>query len=518
MHADLSSRYRWAAWTLIAVVALLRLLYLACWCPLDLSPDEAYYWDWSRQLDWSYHSKGPLVAWLIRLSCELFGDTMFAVRLPAVACGSLLLLGLFTLTRQIYQSDRRAFGLVALALTLPIVAVGSSLMTIDAPFTCAWMWALVFGHRAVFHQAPWAWWAAGLGVLVGVLAKATMVLWIPSFALFLATTPALRGQFRRPGLWIMTGIGALGGVPILAWNAANDWVTLKHSQMHAGFEENARIHWLGPIQYVGAQLALLLGAWFVVWIIAMWRHRPMVETAPELGFLWWMSAPTFVFFGLFSFTNGGGEPNWPLVAYLSGMILAAGWLVNWSQESAVRSQGWIRAGTIAFAALGLLMTALLHEPASFQPVLLRLAGPATPERPMPMRRVDPTCRLRGWRHLAAEVDRARAELQARGIEPIVAAERWTQAGQLAFYGEGHPTIYCFGVALGDRDSQYDLWRPNPIADLAHFEGRTFLLVGLEMDRLRDRFESLEETRLITYHESGQQVAEWTITIAHGYRP
>ena len=79
-----SPRYCWAALALIVGVAVLRLAYLAFYCPLELAPDEAYYWDWSRQLDWSYHSKGPLVAWLIRLSCECFGDTMLAVRVPAV--------------------------------------------------------------------------------------------------------------------------------------------------------------------------------------------------------------------------------------------------------------------------------------------------------------------------------------------------------------------------------------------------------------------------------------------------
>src|SRR5262245_46125291 len=78
--SDSPARYRWAAWTLIVCVSVLRLIYLAFWCPLDLAPDEAYYWDWSRQLDWSYHSKGPLVAWLIRLSCDCFGNTMLAVR------------------------------------------------------------------------------------------------------------------------------------------------------------------------------------------------------------------------------------------------------------------------------------------------------------------------------------------------------------------------------------------------------------------------------------------------------
>ncbi|MEO2088494.1 MAG: glycosyltransferase family 39 protein, partial [Gemmataceae bacterium] len=92
----------WVIWSaravsLIAAASLVNLVYVALLCPHDLSPDEAHYWDWSRHLDWCYYSKGPLVAWLIRGSCELFGTTAFAVRLPAVACGGLLLVGLWRL-------------------------------------------------------------------------------------------------------------------------------------------------------------------------------------------------------------------------------------------------------------------------------------------------------------------------------------------------------------------------------------------------------------------------------------
>src|SRR6202008_1018912 len=97
---------------LIAGSAALHLAYLYR-CPLDLAPDEAHYWDWSRHLDWSYYSKGPGVAWLIRLSCELFatlslrltGTEMLAVRLPAVVCGSLLLISLYVLTVQVFRRD-----------------------------------------------------------------------------------------------------------------------------------------------------------------------------------------------------------------------------------------------------------------------------------------------------------------------------------------------------------------------------------------------------------------------------
>src|SRR2546425_4345850 len=127
--------YRLTAALLIVAAAVLRLLYLAFDCPLDLAPDEAHYWDWSRHLDWSYYSKGPGVAWLIRLSCELFGglsvaltgNEMLAVRLPAVVCGSLLLTSLYALTVQVSGRERLALVVVAVALTTPALAAGSSL-------------------------------------------------------------------------------------------------------------------------------------------------------------------------------------------------------------------------------------------------------------------------------------------------------------------------------------------------------------------------------------------------------
>src|SRR3569623_1327075 len=58
---------------------------------VELHYDEAQYWEWSQQLDWSYYSKGPLVAWLIALSETLFGHGVWQVRLPAwIAHGALL--------------------------------------------------------------------------------------------------------------------------------------------------------------------------------------------------------------------------------------------------------------------------------------------------------------------------------------------------------------------------------------------------------------------------------------------
>ena len=62
--------WRVAAGVLVLAAAGYNVFYLAHECPLDLAQDEAHYWDWSRHLDWSYYSKGPLVAYLIRTGCR----------------------------------------------------------------------------------------------------------------------------------------------------------------------------------------------------------------------------------------------------------------------------------------------------------------------------------------------------------------------------------------------------------------------------------------------------------------
>ena len=52
----------------ICAVMFCQVVFLVFGCDWDFCNDEAEYWAWSRRLDWSYYSRGPLIAWLIRLS------------------------------------------------------------------------------------------------------------------------------------------------------------------------------------------------------------------------------------------------------------------------------------------------------------------------------------------------------------------------------------------------------------------------------------------------------------------
>jgi 4-amino-4-deoxy-L-arabinose transferase-like glycosyltransferase len=520
---------RLLAGCLILGAAFLHLAYLAHGCPLDLAPDEAHYWEWSRHLDWSYYSKGPLIAYLIRGGCELAGswsvahtgNLAFAVRLPAVLCGSLLLLSLYLLTVQVHRSEALALAVVGIALTLPLIAVGSSLMTIDAPYTCCWGWALVLGHRAIFRGSKWAWPILGIVLGLGMLAKYTMILWIPSAALFLLTTPAYRRLLRSRGFWCMVAVAGFCCVPILIWNAQQDWVTFRHvlglSGLHDAVEveEGPRFRWLGPLSYLGGQCALLLGYWFVVWVAAMIAHRPWRESDEGVHYLWWLSAPMFLLFLAFSPKTGGGEINWPVTAYLSGLVLAAAWLAR--QFDSPRR--WYRTATginLGLACvLGLMVTLFMHHSDWLHPLFARLAGPPTETNLFPVRRFDPTCRLRGWRALAAHVDAIRARLLAEGIDPVLAGNNWSLPGELGVYCAGHPQAYSLGLSMGDRHSQYDLW-PNPLADGETFKGRTFIVVGGDEDVLRKAFRTVEPVEIVDYRERGYPLSRWWVRVCRDY--
>ena len=131
--------YRSLAAVFITGFTLFHLWYIAAGI-MDLAPDEAYYWEWSRRLDWSYYSKGPMVAWLIALATRLGADTEFFVRLPAVLLGTETATLVYILTEEIFRTKRAAFLAVVICGSMPLFVAGSMLMTIDAPLVFFGPW------------------------------------------------------------------------------------------------------------------------------------------------------------------------------------------------------------------------------------------------------------------------------------------------------------------------------------------------------------------------------------------
>ena len=122
-RTDGNTDARWLRCVLwiIGGLLLFRLAYAAV-VPLDLVHDEAYYWDWSRQLDWGYYSKPPMIAWIIGTSTFFFGEAEWAVRLMAPVLHTLTTLMIFQIGALLY-SPRIGFWSALTFATAPTVAV-----------------------------------------------------------------------------------------------------------------------------------------------------------------------------------------------------------------------------------------------------------------------------------------------------------------------------------------------------------------------------------------------------------
>ena len=99
----------------VVLVTFFRFWYMCC---VDLVPDEAYFWVWSKHFALSYRDKGPLVAWTIALGTHLFGDTVFGVRFFAVLLSAGTAFQLFRLAERLYD-DRTALWCLGVAAVMP---------------------------------------------------------------------------------------------------------------------------------------------------------------------------------------------------------------------------------------------------------------------------------------------------------------------------------------------------------------------------------------------------------------
>ncbi|MGL4420282.1 MAG: hypothetical protein ACRCZF_06440, partial [Gemmataceae bacterium] len=69
----------------------------------------------------------------------------------------------------------------------------------------------------------------------------------------------------------------------------------------------------------------------------------------------------------------------------------------------------------------------------------------------------------------------------------------------------------------DRQSQYDIWRPNFISDAQFFRGATCIYVGEIGPSLIAAFETIEPPLQVEYRENGVVLAEWSIRVCRGFR-
>lgn len=432
---------------LIAGFTLVRLVLAAI---VPLLPQEAYYWSWSRHLDWSYFDHPPLATYSIAATTAVFGQTVFGIKLASVLWSLGWNLVWVRLVLDMFGDRRLAFwSLAALNLT-GVYAMTSLAPTPDAPLVFAWSAAIWAVWKATQTGLARWWFAAGAFIGLSWLAKYSGVLLLPVVVLFLLTSPRQRHWLVRPQPWLAALIALLVFAPVLWWNSQHDWVSL-------AFQSSRRVEGMTGFKpryfamMVGTQFLLLTPYVFVIVAAALWRGgRGWRGLDDRARLLWLAGALPIAFFTLVSLRSIV-KINWLAPAYFPLVILGVHHLLQ--QADGMRR---LVGGLIGSLVLLLAAGAVLLIPN------LPIAGDLNT--------------WSGWREAAGRVAKVEQQVRAEGGEAFVFAPNYKISSLIRFYLPGQPRTYAQDI-YGEKALQFDYF---PLQ--SDLKGQTGILVLSDQDQ------------------------------------
>jgi 4-amino-4-deoxy-L-arabinose transferase-like glycosyltransferase len=406
-----SNEARVARNTGLAILALVGLrLIAAAFTPITF--DEAYYWMWSKHLAGGYYDHPPGVAVVIRLGTMIAGDTEFGVRLVSILLALPMSWAIYQAAAMLFGSRRVAASSAILLNVTLMAAVGTMIVTPDAPLLVASS-LLLFALARVLHTGRGVWWlAVGAAAGCALLSKYTALFFGPAILIWLVAVPKLRHWLISPWLYLGGLVALVLFSPVILWNAGHHWVSFIKQMGRARIEDfhPAFIAELIPTQVAFATpLVWMLG---VMGLYALFRRRAGAPPARVLvNTMFWVIVAYFVWHSL----HARVEANWFAPVYPAFAIAAAvaAHLVEWQprwQRVADFCRRWAVPG-------GVLMFVLLVVQADTGV----LSG----------YRRDATVRSVGigWRETAAAIEAVRARTGAT----CVLASDYGTTGWLAFY-------------------------------------------------------------------------------------
>ena len=194
----------------LAILGLVALrLVAAAFTPITF--DEAYYWMWSKHLAGGYYDHPPMVAVVIRLGTLIAGDTEFGVRLVSILLALPMSWAIYQAAAILFGSRRvAASSAILLNITL-MAAVGTMIVTPDAPLLVASS-LLLFALAKVLQTGRGVWWlAVGAAAGCALLSKYTALFFGPAILIWLVAVPKLRHWLISPWLYL-GGLVALAAV------------------------------------------------------------------------------------------------------------------------------------------------------------------------------------------------------------------------------------------------------------------------------------------------------------------
>lgn len=319
----------------------------------DLANDEAYYWLYSRALDWGYFDHPPLVAVWIGLGSFVGGE--LGVRLASIFSQvAALSIVFWALTGEEYRKPGQVTVFFALAFFIPILNVFGFIATPEAPlilFTALFLW----GYKRFLEEKSWVntlWMAVCMAALLYSKYHGILVIGFT----FLSNLKLL----REPRFYAAAFLGALFFSPHLYWQYTHDWPSVRYHLL----ERSTTFKW----KYLGEYLLnipLVYNPLLIPLYIGIFRRRNLQRPMHRAYFFIIIGILAFFFF---SMRNRHVQPQWTIVVCIPLLILLSEYCFdNFKQATRYLFR-------IAWIYVPLILLARLAIAVDFLPIKLEFHG------------------------------------------------------------------------------------------------------------------------------------------------
>ena len=288
-----------------------RFIFYASWIFLgliqsrftELQDDEAYYWVYSRFLDWGYFDHPPMIALLVKIGYAIFPNELGVRLFP-------LLLNVFSLLLiETLINKKNPFLFYAIALSMAVIQLSGFIAVPDIPlifFTALFFWCYkrFIGNLSLLNT-----------VLLGVSIAMLFYSKYHAALIVLFTFLSNCGLLKKHQVYLACFIALLLFAPHLWWQYQHGWVSIYYQL----FESNVNHYKLSFTgNYILDQL-LLPGplAGFIL-LPAAFLYKTKNDTEKALHYT---MTGIYLFFLLSSF-RGKVEGNWTSPALVSVIILS----------------------------------------------------------------------------------------------------------------------------------------------------------------------------------------------------
>ncbi len=273
----------------------------------ELAHDEAYYWMYSRDLDWGYFDHPPMIAILVKLGYAIFPNEL-GVRLFPSILGTATIYIIYLILKEELKSISLLIVLL-LSIILVQTHVGGFLAIPDIPlvFFAALFYFL---YKRYLKEDSWK-----LAVFLGIVSAGMLYSKYHAVLVMFFTLVSNLHVLKRKTFWLIPAIVVVAMLPHLMWQINNDFPTFGYHLVgrSSAYRVDRTLNYiLGQLLIAGPLVSLIV-----------FYHSVKAKTNGD-AFLRAMKFNFYGFFLFFFFSSFKGhvEPHWTAIALIPLIVLS----------------------------------------------------------------------------------------------------------------------------------------------------------------------------------------------------